>query len=188
MTWPGIIGLGEMMNFPGVYDGDEKVHAEMAVTRRAGKVIGGHYPSPDLGLPFHGYVAGGPMDDHEGTRLEDAVARVRQGMRVMMRYGSAWHDVAAQVRAVTEMGLDPRHFLLCTDDSHSDTLVGEGHMDRVVRHAISQGVPPMTAIQMATINTAEHFGVSREIGHDRPRALCRYSAWSKTWPISTPSW
>ncbi len=60
MTWPGIIGLGEMMNFPGVYNGDDKVHAEMAVTRQAGKVIGGHYASPDLGLPFHGYVAGGP--------------------------------------------------------------------------------------------------------------------------------
>ena len=70
--------------------------AEMAVTRQAGKVIGGHYPSPDLGLPFHGYVAGGPEDDHEGTRLEDAVARVRQGMRVMLRYGSAWQDVAAR--------------------------------------------------------------------------------------------
>ncbi|MGD2253372.1 MAG: amidohydrolase family protein, partial [Anaerolineales bacterium] len=60
MGWPGVIGLGEMMNFPGVFSGDEKMHAEMAETRAAGKVIGGHYASPDLGLPFHGYVAGGP--------------------------------------------------------------------------------------------------------------------------------
>jgi len=164
MTWPGIIGLGEMMNFPGVYNGDDKVHAEMAATRCAGKVIGGHYASPDLGLPFHGYLAGGPQDDHEGTREEDAVARARQGMKVMMRYGSAWHDVANQVKAVTEKGLDPRGFILCTDDSHSGTLVKEGHMDRVVRHAISQGLKPMLALQMATINTAEHFGVSREMG------------------------
>lgn len=59
MTWSGIIGLGEMMNFPGVYMGDEKMHAEMAETMRAGKVIGGHYASPDLGLPFHAYAAGG---------------------------------------------------------------------------------------------------------------------------------
>jgi adenine deaminase len=72
MTWPGIIGLGEMMNFPAVSDGDDKVHAEMAATRCAGKVIGGHYASPDLGLKFHAYVAGGPQDDHEGTRLEDS--------------------------------------------------------------------------------------------------------------------
>lgn len=168
MTWPGIIGLGEMMDFPGVFMGREKPHAEMAITRNAGKVIGGHYASPDLGLPFHGYVAGGAEDDHEGTRLEDAVARARQGMKVMMRYGSAWHDVATQVRAVTELGLDSRRFLLCTDDSHSATLVLEGHMDRVVRHAIAQGLRPITAIQMATINTAEHFGVSRDLGMIAP--------------------
>jgi adenine deaminase len=169
MTWPGIIGLGEMMNFPGVFNGDDKVHAEMAVTRQSDKVIGGHYASPDLGLPFHGYIAGGPSDDHEGTRLEDAVERARQGMWVMMRYGSAWHDVVAQVKAVTELGMDPRHFILCTDDSHSQTLVNDGHMDRAVRHAIQQGLSPMTAIQMATINSAEYFGVGREMGSIAPR-------------------
>jgi adenine deaminase len=168
MTWEGIVGLGEMMNFPGVYKSDEKMHAEMAETRHAGKVIGGHYASPDLGLPFHGYAAGGPEDDHEGTRLEDAIARVRQGMKVMMRFGSAWHDVAEQVRAVTEAGIDPRRFILCTDDSHSHTLVGEGHVDRAVRRAISQGLAPITALQMATLNTAEHFGLSREVGMIAP--------------------
>ncbi len=168
MTWPGIIGLGEMMNFPGVYNGDDKVHAEMAVTRQAEKVIGGHYASPDLGLPFHGYAAGGPSDDHEGTRMEDAVERARQGMWVMMRYGSAWQDVATQSRAVTEAGMDPRHFLLCTDDSHSATLVQDGHMDRVVRHAVACGIQPVTAIQMATINTAEYFGLGRMIGSIAP--------------------
>ncbi len=164
MTWEGIIGLGEMMNFPGVFNGDEKMLAEMAVTYLAGKTIGGHYASPDLGLPFHGYVAGGAEDDHEGTRMEDAIARARQGMKVMMRLGSGWKDVAAQARAITEGKLDPRHFLLCTDDCHAETLVYEGHMDRVVREAIAQGIPPVTAIQMATLNTAEHFGVAREVG------------------------
>lgn len=168
MQWDGIIGLGEMMNFPGVFNSDPAVHAELEETRKANKVIGGHYASPDLGLPFHGYVAGGAEDDHEGTTLEDAVQRVRQGMKVMMRYGSAWHDVAAQVKAVTELGLDPRHFILCTDDSHSATLVQEGHMDRVLRHAIAQGLKPMQAIQMATINTAVHFGVSRDLGMIAP--------------------
>jgi adenine deaminase len=168
MTWPGIIGLGEMMNFPGVFMSDEKMHAEMGATRATGKVIGGHYASPDLGLSFHGYAAGGPEDDHESTRLEDAVARARQGMKVMMRYGSAWHDVAAQAPAVTEQGLDPRHFILVTDDSHSGTLVKDGHMDRVVRRAIEVGVAPLTAIQMATLNTAEHFGVAKDLGQIAP--------------------
>ncbi len=168
MTWPGIIGLGEMMNFPGVIASDEKMHAEMHSTRHAGKTIGGHYPTPDLGLAFHGYVAGGPEDDHEGTRPEDAIARARQGMKPMLRYGSAWHDVATQVKAITKHKLDSRRFLLCTDDSHAATLASEGHMDRVLRHAISEGLPPMTAIQMATINTAEHFGLSREMGMIAP--------------------
>ncbi len=168
MRWPGIVGLGEMMNFPGVFNGDGKMHGEMAETMKAGKVIGGHYASPDLGREFHGYVAGGPADDHEGTRVEDAIARVRQGMRAMLRLGSAWHDVAAQVKAITEMGLDSRNFILCTDDSHSGTLVHDGHMNRVVRHAIAQGLKPITAIQMATLNTAEHFGLEKEIGSITP--------------------
>jgi adenine deaminase len=168
MSWDGIIGLGEMMNFPGVFMGDEKMHAEMAETREAGKVIGGHYASPDLGIPFHAYAAGGPEDDHEGIVMEDAMARVRQGMKVILRDGSAWKDVDNQVRAITEMGLDPRHFLLCTDDSHAETLVAEGHMNRVVKRAIFQGLSPMVAIQMATINTADHFGVSREVGMIAP--------------------
>jgi adenine deaminase len=168
MSWPGIIGLGEMMNFPGVYFSDEKMHAEMAEARKAGKVIGGHYAAPDLGLPFHGYVAGGPEDDHEGTRLEDAVARLRQGMKPMLRLGSAWHDVDAQIRAVTELGLDPHRFILCTDDSHSETLVSEGHVNRAVRAAIHRGLKPITAIQMVTLNTAEHFGVSRDVGMIAP--------------------
>jgi len=168
MSWSGIIGLGEMMNFPGVIAGDDKMLAEMAATARAGKTIGGHYASPDLGRPFHAYAAGGPADDHEGTRAEDAVARVRQGMRAMLRLGSAWYDVAAQIKAVTEGGLDPRNVILCTDDSHSGTLVREGHMNRVVRHAIAQGLKPMTAIQMATLNTAQHFGLERELGSITP--------------------
>jgi len=164
MGWDGIIGLGEMMNFPGVFLSDEKMHLEMAEARHAGKVIGGHYASPDLGLPFHGYAAGGPQDDHEGTSMEDAAARIRQGMKAMLRFGSGWHDVAEGVRALNDLRLDPRHFILCTDDSHSETLVYEGHVDRAVRQAILHGVPPLTAIQMATLNTAEHFGVSSEVG------------------------
>ena len=168
MGWERIIGLGEMMNFPGVYSSDSNMHDEMAATRAAGGVIGGHYAAPDLGIPFHGYAAGGPEDDHEGTTKEDAVARVRQGMKSMLRYGSAWLDVEAQVKAITEEGLDSRHFILCTDDSHSETLVNDGHMDRVVRHTIGLGVDPLTVLQMATINTAEHFGVARDMGQIAP--------------------
>ncbi len=168
MTWPNIIGLGEMMNFPGVANCDPKMLAEIAATQTAGKVVGGHYASPDLGAPFHAYVAGGPADDHEGTTVDDCITRVRQGMRAMLRLGSAWYDVAAQIKAVTERGIDSRNIILCTDDCHSGTLVYEGHMNRVLRHAIAQGLKPMTAIQMATLNTAQHFGLERELGSITP--------------------
>ncbi|MDB4111567.1 adenine deaminase [Yoonia sp.] len=168
MAWPGIIGLGEMMNFPGVINGDPQMLAEMAATMNAGKTVGGHYASPDKGIAFSAYVAGGAADDHEGTAEADALARVRNGMRSMMRLGSAWYDVESQITAVTEKGLDPRNFILCTDDSHSGTLVNEGHMNRVVRHAIACGCDPVIALQMATINTATHFGLEREIGSIAP--------------------
>ena len=168
MTWSGIIGLGEMMNYPGVINGDPKMLSEMAETMDANKTVGGHYASPDRGIPFHAYVAGGPSDDHEGVAEDDAVARVRQGMRSMLRLGSAWYDVESQITAVTEKGLDPRNFILCTDDCHSGTLVNDGHMNRVVRHAIDCGCDPLVAIQMATINTASHFGMERELGSITP--------------------
>jgi adenine deaminase len=168
MTWPGIIGLGEMMNFPGVVNGSQQMLAEIAETQKAGKTVGGHYASPDLGPAFHAYAAGGPADDHEGTCEDDAVARMRQGMRSMIRLGSAWYDIEAQITAITERGLDPRNMIICTDDCHSGTLVHDGHMNRAVRHAIACGCDPLVALQMATINTATHFGLESEIGQIAP--------------------
>jgi adenine deaminase len=186
MGWPLIVGLGEMMNYPGVVHGDAKMLGEIAETQRAGKVVGGHFASPDL-TEFPAYVAGGPADDHEGTREADAIARVRNGMRAMLRLGSAWYDVKAQITAVTEKGLDPRNFILCTDDCHSGTLVNDGHMNRVVRHAIDCGLDPLVALQMATINTATHFGLERELGSVTPgrRADCILTSDLRALPIET---
>ncbi|MEM1301905.1 MAG: adenine deaminase [Pseudomonadota bacterium] len=185
MAWPGIIGLGEMMNFPGVVAGDDQMLAEIAATQNAGKTVGGHYASPDLGPAFHAYAAGGPADDHEGTGEADAIARTRQGMRAMMRLGSAWYDVESQITAITQRGMDPRNFILCTDDCHSGTLVNEGHMNRVVRHAIDCGCDPLVALQMATINTATHFGLERDLGSIAPgrRADVILTSDLKTLPI-----
>ncbi|HRO15618.1 MAG TPA: adenine deaminase, partial [Paracoccus sp. (in: a-proteobacteria)] len=168
MGWEGIVGLGEMMNFPAVAAGDPQMLAEIAATRAAGKTVGGHYASPDLGRPFAAYVAGGAADDHETVAEDQAIARVRQGMGAMMRLGSAWHDVESQITAITQRGLDPAGFMLCTDDSHAGTLVHDGHMDRVVRHAIACGCDPLVALQLATINSARHFGLERELGSIAP--------------------
>jgi adenine deaminase len=187
MGWPGIIGLGEMMNFPGVSNADPQMLAEIAATQRAGKTVGGHYASPDLGPAFAAYVAGGPADDHEGTCEADAITRMRQGMRSMIRLGSAWYDIETQITAITEKGLDPRNMILCTDDCHSGTLVNDGHMNRVVRHAIDCGCAPLIALQLATINTATHFGLERDIGSLTPgrRADVILTSDLKTLPIET---
>ena len=187
MQWEGIIGLGEMMNFPGVINADPQMLSEIAATQRSGKTVGGHYASPDLGPAFAAYVAGGPADDHEGTCEADAIARMRQGMRAMIRLGSAWYDVESQITAITERGLDSRNMILCTDDCHSGTLVNDGHMNRVVRHAIDCGCDPLIALQMATINTATHFGLEREIGSLTPgrRADVILTSDLKTLPVET---
>lgn len=168
MGWPGIIGLAEVVNFPGVAASDPNLHASIAATMQAGKVVGGHYASLDFDPALHGYIAGGPADDHEGTREIDAIERVRRGMRPALRLGTTWYDVEAQLTAITEKGLDSRHFLLCTDGMLPETLLHEGHMNRVVRHAIGLGLDPIKAVQMATLNTAEHFGLDRDIGSVAP--------------------
>ncbi len=174
LNWENIIGLGEVMDFPGVAANSPRMVGEVAASMAANKTVGGHFASPVLDRNFHAYAAGGPADDHEGTRKEDAMARVRQGMRAMLRLGSAWYDVETQIKAVTEDGLDPRNFILCTDDSHSGTLVNDGHMNRVVKHAIECGLPAITAIQMATLNTAQHFGVERDLGSIAPGRMADF--------------
>jgi adenine deaminase len=166
--WDEVIGLGEMMNFPGLIEGNELLHGEVNATQKARKTVSGHYASTDLGIRFQAYVAGGPQDDHEGTTCEGAIARVRQGMKSMLRFGSAWHDVEEGIKAITERGLDSRHFLLCMDDCHPATLLNEGHVNRAVAKAIERGIDPIKGIQMATINTAEYFGVSNDIGQIAP--------------------
>ncbi|WP_102348654.1 adenine deaminase [Bacillus sp. Marseille-P3661] len=169
MTWgPDVISLGEVMNFPGVVFGDEVMMGEIQSSLRAGRVIDGHFTWPVDDWKINAYAAAGITSDHELTKIEDVIERVRLGMYAMMRRGSAWHDVEKTIKAYTERKIDPRRLMLVTDDRNAESLVQEGHMDFVVRHAIAQGVPPVVAFQMATINTAERFGISRDIGTVTP--------------------
>lgn len=126
------------MNFPGVVYGDEKMLGEIQATLRAGRYVDGHFlwPSSDWRLPV--YAAAGVTGDHECVTAEDVIERVRLGMYAKMRRGSALHDVAKTITAHTEHGLDTRRMMLVTDDRSSESLRDEGHMDFVVRHAISQ--------------------------------------------------
>jgi adenine deaminase len=169
LSWgEDVIALGELMNFPGVVFGDEKMHGEISVTLRAGKIADGHFAWPPDDWRLAAYAASGVTGCHEGTTPEDTVWRLRQGMYAKLRRGSAWHDVEATIKAHTERGLDPRHIVLVTDDRSPESLVEEGHVNFVVRHAIQQGVKPITAFQMATLNTAERFGVWRDVGSVTP--------------------
>ena len=168
LSWENVIGLGEVMNYPAVISGDPAIHQEIAEAIKAGKAITGHYASPDLGPAFQAYAASGIWDCHEGVQKEDALARVRAGMYALIRFGSAWHDVAENIKAFTEDRLDTRHMCLVSDDRHPNTILNRGHMDDVLREAIANGVPPLVAIQMATLNTAENFGVSRHFGSVSP--------------------
>lgn len=169
LSWgEDVIALGEVMNFPGVVFGDEKMHGEISTALRAGKIADGHFCWPPDDFRLAAYAASGITGCHESTTAEDVVWRLRHGMYAKLRRGSAWHDVEATVKAHTEMGLDPRRILLVTDDRSPESLVDEGHMDFVVRHAIEQGVAPITAFQMATLNAAERFGVSKDVGSVTP--------------------
>ncbi|KPV62518.1 MAG: cryptic adenine deaminase [Candidatus Bathyarchaeota archaeon BA1] len=167
LRWEGVIGLGEMMNYPGVLHGDEKVHGEIQAALRANKVVEGH-SNGLLDMELAAYAAAGITSCHESTRKIDGIQRLRLGLYTMIREGSAWRDVAEVIKCVTEQRLDPRHVILVTDDRHPETLMTRGHLNDVVRRAIEEGVDPITAVQMATLNTAEHYGVSRDIGSIAP--------------------
>ena len=163
-----VVALGEVMNFPGVVFGDEKMHGEISAALRAGKIADGHFAWPPDDWRLAAYAATGITGCHEGTTPKDTAWRLRQGMYAKLRRGSAWHDVEATIKAHTELGLDSRHIVLVTDDRSPESLVEEGHLNFVVRHAIQQGVRPITAFQMATLNAAERFGVWRDVGSVTP--------------------
>ncbi|MTI84504.1 MAG: adenine deaminase [Firmicutes bacterium] len=168
MTWPGICGLGEMMNFPGVLAGDESVHGELKATMQAGKPITGHYSVPGDFQGLAAYGAAGIISCHESVLTQDALNRLRLGFYAKMREGSAWHDVKATVKSLTETSVDSRRAILVSDDCHPDTLLSSGHLNHVVQRAVNEGLDPIRAIQAVTINTAECFGVAQDLGAIAP--------------------
>lgn len=147
-----VIGLAEMMNFPGVLYRVPEVLAKLRAA--AGRPIDGHAPGLG-GLDLNAYVAAGVRSDHETTELEEAREKLRRGMHLMIREGTTARNLEALLPVVTPANAGMCHF--CTDDRHPDTLLTEGGVDDVVRKAIARGLDPVTAIQMATINTARYF-------------------------------
>src|SRR5262245_36974288 len=172
LGWDGVAGLGEMMNMPAVLAGDESIHAEIAAALERGKPVTGHWSL--AGVRDHrlqAYIAAGVDSCHETTSREDALAKLRAGMWVQFREGSTFRDVAALAPVLTEDGVDPRHCLLVTDDVLPETIAADGPMHRVVRRAIEAEIEPLVAIQMATVNGAEYFGMRHDLGSIAPGRL-----------------
>lgn len=168
MTWKECVGLGEMMNFPGVLYADEHTHAIVNETLKAGKIATGHYSLPETDKGLNGYVASGVRCCHESTREEDALAKMRLGMYAMLREGSAWHDLKEVAKAITRHEVDSRFACLISDDTHPHTLQSAGHLDYIVKRAIEEGIDPITAIQMVTINVAQCFQLDHDFGSITP--------------------
>ena len=163
-----VVGLGEMMNFPGILGSVEETHAITGNTLRADKVVTGHYSIPETDRGLNAYVASGIRCCHESTRAEDVLAKVRLGMYAQMRMGSAWHDLPIICKAMTEQHIDTRFLCLISDDTHPYTLLRDGHLDYLIRVAVSCGIDPITAVQMVTINTATCFRMDHELGSLTP--------------------
>ncbi len=168
MEWDTCVGLGEMMNFPGILSSNEETHAITGNTIKAGKIVTGHYSMPENGKGLNAYAASGIRCCHESTRAEDALAKMRLGMYAMFREGSAWHDLKEVARSITENKVDTRFACLISDDTHPHTLLSQGHLDHIVRRAVEEGIDVLTAIQMVTINCAQCFQMDHDLGSIAP--------------------
>lgn len=151
-----ILGLAEMMNYPGVLFQDPEVMAKLAAA--GGRPVDGHAPGLS-GFDLNAYILAGPGSDHEACHLEEAREKLRKGLHVMIREGSSEKNLADLLPLVNDF--NSQNCSLVTDDRHCDDLLRDGHLDHSVRLAVSRGLSPLRAIQMASINTARYFGLRR---------------------------
>jgi adenine deaminase len=160
---------GEQMNFVGVIHGDEQVHKIIKTSLDAGMILTGHYSSGDLDQGLNAFASTGINCCHEVTTGDAVRKRAELGFYSQLRYGTAWLDLPNTIQAYTDNpGMDSRYLTICTDDINAATIVREGHLDRAVRAAIRNGVPPVIAIQMATLNPAQLLEKARFIGSISP--------------------
>lgn len=167
LGWDGVAALGEMMNMPGVIESEAATHEMIGAVLDAGLPVTGHWSLHGWrDHRLHAYACAGVDSDHESVDPDDALAKLRAGMWVQLREGSAWHDVEKLVPVLDTV--DSRHALLVTDDMHPGTLVSVGHLDHAVRTAIRAGLDPLVAIQLATVNAAEYMGRRHDLGSIAP--------------------
>ena len=148
---PHVAGIGELMNYPALCNGDPEFLKRADLAEKHKKIADGH--SPGLtGKMLNAYILAGAQTDHECTTAQEAKEKLKLGMHVHIREGSTEHNLLELIKIVTPE--NSRFFSFVSDDKHPDDLLEQGHLDHSVRLAIRNGIPPLTAIQMATINTA----------------------------------
>jgi len=152
LRWRGCLGLGEVMNFPGLLSSDKAVLATIGLAQN--KIIDGHAPGIS-GKELNAYIAAGIYSDHESVSLAEAKEKLSQGMFIMIREGSAENNLEALLPLITDKTYKRCFFVV--DDRNCVDLFRDGTIDAVVRKAIALGLPPIRAIQLATINPAEYF-------------------------------
>lgn len=152
----GILGLGEFMNFPGVINAADSDLEKIIIAKKAGKPIDGHVPGIS-GKELNAYASTGILTDHECSTVQEMKERLERGMYVLMRQGSACHNLRTLLKGLTPE--NSRRCLLCSDDRQPRTILHEGHLDNHLRICIEEGVDPVTAIRMATLNAAECYGL-----------------------------
>ncbi len=162
LDWPNCYGVEEPPFLPIVEKYEEFLELFEATLERR-KVITGHAAGIDF-RSIQAYAAMGAATDHEAVDPDDAVAKARAGIKLLIRQGSGCYDVPEVIRAFTERGIDSRAMGFCADVASPEKLMNEGGIDENVRVAISRGVPPVTAVQMATINNAEIFYAQQDFG------------------------
>ena len=163
MQDPGIIGLGEVMDFISVLNAKTEVFVKIASAKLLGKVVDGHAPLLS-GEKLDAYLVAGITSDHESTKPEEALEKLRKGMYIFMREGSAWKDLEALSKLITKYNISTRRITIAADDISVEDLVEKGYLDYIVNKAISLGIDPIKAIQMVTINPAEHLKLDDRIG------------------------
>ncbi len=168
MEWDTVVGTGEMMNFPGILNSLDEPHAIVGAALQAGKIPTGHFSIPETGPGLNAYVAAGLRCCHESTRMEDALAKMRLGMYAQFREGSAWHDLHQMTKVITQNDVDSRFAHIVSDDAHPNTLVSHGHLNYVLKRAVEEGIDPLEAIQMVTINVAQCFQLDHDFGSITP--------------------
>ena len=149
-----ILGFGEFMNYPGVINADEEVMKKILVAKKHGKLIDGHSPGLS-GNDLNAYIAAGIHTDHECSTVEAMNDRLSRGMYVLLREGSACHDLRTLIKGVTKE--NSRRCLLCSDDRQPKTILSIGHIDNHLRICAEEGIDPIIALQMASLNAAECF-------------------------------